>query len=56
MLANPWPTHTRLPLPLVLVNPSMSIMVMRDSMSPTPARMSEKGKIMIKVSRVNGGH
>jgi hypothetical protein len=55
MLATPCPTHSRLPTPRVSVSSSMRVMVMSDSMSPTPARMTEKGRMIQRVSSVAGG-
>ncbi len=54
-LATPCPMHSRLPLPRVSVSSSTSVMVMSDSMSPTPARTSEKGRMIRSVSNVKGG-
>mmetsp|Transcript_18911 Transcript_18911/g.46849 ORF Transcript_18911/g.46849 Transcript_18911/m.46849 type:complete len:235 (-) Transcript_18911:657-1361(-) len=56
MLPVPWPTHSRLPDPLVpsSTSPSNSCIVKRDSKHPTAAMVSAYGKTTLKVSAVNG--
>jgi len=54
-LAMPCPTHSRLPRPRVSVNSSISVIVMSDSIRPTPARISEYGKMIQSVANENPG-
>ena len=54
-LATPWPTHSRLPRPRVSVSSSMRVIVISDSIRPTPARISENGRMIQNVDHARGG-
>lgn len=53
-LATPWRTHSRLPWPRVSVISSMSVIVIIDSMRPTPASTSANRRMMRSVWRFRG--
>ena len=53
-LLRPCPKHSLLGFPLVSVISSISVSVSKLSISPIPARVSENGKTINKVSKLNG--
>ena len=55
MFAMPWPTHSLLPRPRVSVISSMSDKVISDSIRPTPASTTAKGRMIIRVAQFIGG-
>ena len=54
-LAMPCPTHSRLLRPRVSVISSISVSVISDSISPTPASVSANGRMIQSVPSVSGG-